>query len=364
MTTRTLIEIANACGASLEGGVALQIRGPANLRDAEADEVSFCANQRFRAELERTRAGAVLVANDMPVARKDLVLLRCADPSRAFSRVVAMFAPPRSIPVAGVHPSAVVEAGCELGAGVSIGPLCHVSKSARIAARAVLHAQVEVGADCEIGEDCELFPGVVLYPQVRLGARCVIHAGTVLGSDGHGFEPSSRGWIKIPQCGGVLIEEDVEIGANTTIDRARFGVTRIGRGTKIDNLVHIAHNVCVGEGSMIVAQVGIAGSTRIGRAVIIGGQAGLGGHLEVGDAARIGGQSGVMASIAGGGEYWGTPARLKKETLRNMAYAGRAEELGRRVLELERRLAVMEAGGALNAPGSSQQGAVPTNKEI
>ncbi|HUR29693.1 MAG TPA: UDP-3-O-(3-hydroxymyristoyl)glucosamine N-acyltransferase [Planctomycetota bacterium] len=342
MTTRTLDELASACGASLEGDGTRAIRGPAGLRDAQPDQIAFCAHPRFRAELEKTGAGAVLVPRDMQVERKDLPLLRCDHASRAFTAVVRLFAPPRPVAVPGIHPSAIVEPGVELGAGVSIGPLCHVGKGARLGARTILRAHVEVGEGARIGEDCEIFPNVVLYDRVELGARCVIHAGTVLGSDGHGFDPRPEGWVKVPQCGIVVLEDDVEIGANATVDRARFGETRIGRGTKIDNLVHIGHNVVIGANSMIVAQVGISGSTRLGRGVVVGGQAGISGHLELGDGVRVGGGSAVVDDWPAGVEVWGFPARPFKETVRNMAHAARADELVKRVRELEKRLKNLE----------------------
>ncbi len=338
MTTRTLIELARACGASLEGDAALAIRGPANLREAERDEISFCSQPRFRPELERTRAGAVLVPRDMQIERKDLTLLRCDNPSRAFSTIVELFAPPPPTAVPGVHPSAVVDPGVILGAAASIGALCHISRGALIGARTILRARVEIGEDCTVGEDTELFPGVVLYARVSVGARCVIHSGTVLGSDGHGFEPTSRGWIKIRQCGTVMVEDDVEIGANSAIDRARFGVTRIGRGTKIDNMVHIAHNVVIGANSMIIAQVGVAGSTRLGKGVVVGGQAGISGHLEIGDGVQIGGGSAVIDDWPAGSKIWGFPGRPIRETQRGFAFIAQGDELKRRVRELERRL--------------------------
>ena len=173
MTLRTLIDLANACGASLEGDALRRIRGPASLRDAMSDEISFCAQPRFRPELERTRAAAVLVPRAMSVARKDLALLRCDNPSRAFSTIVELFAPPPTAAAAGIHPSAVVEPGAILREGVSIGPLCHVARGATIGARTILRARVEIGEDSSVGEDCELFPGVVLYPRVSVGSRCV-----------------------------------------------------------------------------------------------------------------------------------------------------------------------------------------------
>jgi UDP-3-O-[3-hydroxymyristoyl] glucosamine N-acyltransferase len=353
MTTRTLIELAKACGATLEGDGGLEVRGPANLRDAASDEVSFCAHPKFSRELERTHAGAVLVPPGMTVARRDLPLLRCDNPSRAFDVIVELFARrvPRAAP--GVHASAVVEEGVAIGEGVAVGPLCHVGRGARIGARTILHARVEVGEAAEVGEDCELFPGVVLYPHVRLGARCVVHAGAVVGSDGHGYEPSPRGWVKIRQSGTVIVEDDVEIGANTTIDRARFGATRIGQGTKLDNLVHVAHNVVIGAGSMIVAQVGIAGSTRLGRGVVVGGQVGIAGHIELGDGVKVGGGAGVTRSWPKGIELWGLPARPIKDALRGMAFEARGDEFVRRVRTLEQRLDRREGRDPANAGARS-----------
>ncbi len=351
MTTLTLLELANACGASLEGNAALRIRGPASLRDAESDEISFCAHARFRTELDSTRAGAVLVSREMEVQRKDLALLRCNHPSRAFGVLVELFAPPPERPAPGVHASAIVDPTALLGEGVSIGPLCHIASGARIGARTVLRARVEIGADSVVGEDSELFPGVVLYSRVQIGSRCTLHAGSVFGSDGHGFEPSAQGWVKIRQCGTVVVEDDVEVGANCTVDRARFGVTRIGRGTKIDNLVHIGHNVVIGASSMIVAQVGIAGSTRLGSRVVLGGQAGVSGHLELGDGVQVGGGSAVTSSWHEPVELWGYPARPLKETLRGMAFVARGEILTKRVRELEQRLDALTQ----QAPNSNQE---------
>lgn len=347
MTTRTLLEIANSLGASIEGDPMLRIRGPASLRDAARDEISFCAHPRFHAELARTQAGAVLLPPGMPSPRPDLAVVRCADPSKDFTRVVLAFVPPPTPPTPGVHPSAIVEAGAELATDVSIGPYCRIGARARIRSGVRLHARVDVGDECEIGAGSELHPNVVLYPRVRIGERCVVHAGSVVGSDGHGFEPSAKGWIKVPQCGVVIVEDDVEIGANCTIDRARFGATRIGRGTKIDNLVHVAHNVVIGDGSMIVAQVGIAGSTRLGRHVVLGGQVGVGGHLDIGDRVQVGGQAGVTSDWEAGVELWGTPARPLQQTLRNMAGTARVDGLAKRLRALERRLdATLDHGKA------------------
>jgi UDP-3-O-[3-hydroxymyristoyl] glucosamine N-acyltransferase len=188
-----------------------------------------------------------------------------------------------------------------------------------------------------LGERTEIHPGAVLYDGVSVGAGCLIHAGAVLGADGYGFEPGPDGWDKIPQCGSVVLEDDVEVGANTTIDRGRFGATRIARGVKLDNLVHVGHNVVVEEGAMLAAQVGVSGSARIGRGALLGGQSGVGGHIAVGAGARLAGQSGAIGDVPPGADWLGMPARDRRETLRGLARIARLGELEARLRALERR---------------------------
>jgi UDP-3-O-[3-hydroxymyristoyl] glucosamine N-acyltransferase len=199
-----------------------------------------------------------------------------------------------------------------------------------------------VGAEAVVEADSVLHPGVVLYPRVRIGARCVVHAGTVIGSDGFGFEPTHAGWAKIPQCGTVVVEDEVEIGANCAIDRGRFGATRVGRGAKLDNLVHLAHNVVVEDAALVIAQVGVSGSTRVGRRAILAGQVGVAGHLTIGEGARVGAQSGVTQDVPAGEDWFGYPARPKSQTLRTQALAHRLPELVARVRALEARLEHLE----------------------
>ena len=279
----------------------------------------------------------MIVPLDPRARRSDVALLRCQDPSRAFSRVVE--APPaRRTAGAGVHPSAVVEKGARVGAGASVGALCHVGERAELGEGVLLHAGVTVGPLVKIGAESVLHPGVVLYDGVEIGRRCVIHAGTVIGSDGFGFEPTQDGWEKVPQCGTVVIGDDVEIGANCAIDRGRFDATRIGNGVKIDNLVHLAHNVIVEDGALLIAQVGVAGSTRIGARAILAGQAGIAGHLQIGAGARIAAQSGVGRDVPAGEDQFGSPSREKGEAFRLHALYGKLPELFRRVRELENRL--------------------------
>ena len=206
----------------------------------------------------------------------------------------------------------------------------------------MLHPRVTIGPGAQVGADCVLYPGVVLYDGVVLGERCVLHAGAVIGADGFGFEPTASGWEKVPQCGTALIGDDVEIGANCTIDRGRFEATRIGNGVKLDNLVHVAHNVVVEDGALLIAQAGVAGSSRIGARAILAGQVGIGGHVEIGPGARIAAQSGVARDVPAGQDQFGTPAREKGEAFRLQALYGKLPDLHRRVRALERTLEAKE----------------------
>jgi UDP-3-O-[3-hydroxymyristoyl] glucosamine N-acyltransferase len=336
MSTRTLSELAAAIGAVLDGDGARSVSGLASLAEAGPQDVSFLANPRYRAQLETTRAAGVLVASELRTERRDVALLRCKDPNRSWTEVIRLFSPAPRAAAPGVHPSSVVEAGARIDPSASIGPQCHIGAGAVIGARCVLRGQVWIGRDAQLGEDCDLHPRVVLHERVVLGARCIVHPGAVIGSDGFGFEPTARGWIKIPQCGTVVVEDDVDIGANACIDRARFGATRIGRGCKLDNLVHVAHNCMLGPGSLLVAQAGLAGSSRLGKGVVLGGQAGVAGHVEIGDGARIAAQSGVYGDIEGGRDYQGTPARPRVEWLRMLAYMSRGARSAERVRQAER----------------------------
>ena len=342
MITRTVSEIAELCGAALEGDGSRRVTGPASLDDAGPDEISFLGNARYASSLLKTRAAAVLVAPGINVDREGLTVLRCEDPNRAFSRVIEEFRPREGRPAPGVHATAVVDETASIGERVTIGPQCVVGARAHLADDVVLHAGVVVGADVRIGEGTVVHPTCVLYWGVDVGKGCLLHAGVVLGSDGFGFEPIASGWRKIPQCGTVVIEDDVEIGANSAIDRGRFGATRIRAGAKLDNLVHVAHNVVVGEGSLLIAQVGIAGSSTIGRGVIIAGQAGVSGHVTIGDRARISGGSGVTKDVEPGTDCSGLPARSRMETLRAEAALRKLPGLLSRVREMEARLLELE----------------------
>lgn len=342
MTSITLAELAESLGARLEGDGSLLMTGPASLREAGPTEVSFLAQPRYASELETTRAGAVVVAEDLEVKRSDLALLVCKDPNAAFTRVIRAFTDEVPAPPAGVHPTAVVDPRAEVDPSATIGPLSSVAAGAVIGAGARLVAGVHVGTRARVGQRTVLHPGVVLYDSVRVGDDCLIHAGAVLGSDGYGFEPGAEGWTKVPQCGTVVVEDRVELGANVTIDRARFGATRICSGVKVDNLVHVAHNVVVGENALLVAQVGVSGSTHVGPWAILGGKVGVAGHLEIGQGARVGGGSDVFTDIPPGVDFLGSPARPRMETLRAQAGSRRIPGVIRDLRQLKERIEALE----------------------
>lgn len=345
MTSISLSELAQLCGARLEGDATRVVTGPASLEDASPAEVTFLAEKRYLARLSETRAGAVIVPEGVESPRPDLALLRCSDPQRAFSEVVQAFAPRREAPARGIHATAVVDPTASVSPEASVGPLCVVGAGARVGPGAVLHPRVTLGACCSVGARTELHPGVVLYPHVTLGEGCTVHAGAVIGADGFGFEPGPNGWEKTPQGGTVVIEDDVEIGANVTIDCARFKATRIESNVKIDNLVHVAHNVRLGRSSMLLAQAGVAGSTTVGPWAIVAGQAGVAGHLSIGARARIGGASAVFRDVPDGQDWWGVPAAPKVETIKRHKSLERVASLTRELRALRERVQRLEAAG-------------------
>jgi UDP-3-O-[3-hydroxymyristoyl] glucosamine N-acyltransferase len=329
-------EIAAAVGGTLEGGVDPDLIGVAPLDRAGPTELSFVAHPRYAAAAAGTRAGAVLVAAALS-ARSTSAGPRIVvkDVHRALAVLLPLLYPERRAEP-GVHATAVVGAGAELGEGVTIGPYAVIGENARIGRRSRVGAHCAIGDDCTLGEDVLLYAHVTLYARSRIGDRSILHSGVRVGVDGFGYAFVDGAHRKVPQVGGCVIGADVEIGANSTIDRGSVGVTEIGDGVKIDNLVHIGHNVRVGEHSIIVAQVGIAGSSTIGRGVTLAGQAGITGHITIGDGATIAAQAGVFGDLAGGMAYSGYPARPHKEAMRAQASVSRLPRVLRRMRALER----------------------------
>ena len=340
MVTRTLSELAAELGGEVVGDGSVVLRGVAGIREAMPGDVTFLANRRYDAHLRETRASAVICARDQADAGRPL--LRVDNPYLAFQRAVRIFRPDHYRPAPGIHPTACVAADATLGREVAIGPHCIVESGARIGDRVVLMGGCYVGHGATIGEDGYLYPRVVIREDCTLGDRCVLHPGVVVGSDGFGFAFDAGRYHKVPQVGTVVIGDDVEIGANTTIDRATTHSTRIGEGTKIDNLVQIGHNVVVGRHCIIVAQVGVSGSTELEDYVTLGGQAGLVGHIKIGKGAMVGAQSGVTKSVAADTTVTGYPATLHSAWKRLQAFIHRLPDLFQRTRDLEERIAALE----------------------
>ena len=333
----TLGDLARLAGGVLEGDGDERILGVARLEDATATEVSFCALREYRAHLSRTGAAAVIVAKDFEPprdVRESLAFIRVDNPYLAVAQVVSHFFPEDECPPL-IHPSAVIDDSAEIGDEVSVGPRAVIGENCAIGERTRLGAGCVLAAGVRVGSDCHVLPNVTLYSTVVIGDRVVIHAGAVVGSDGFGYATDGGKHVKIPQVGGVVIGDDVEIGANACIDRAALGTTRIAEGTKIDNLVQIGHNCDVGPNSILCGQVGVSGSTQIGKGVLIGGQAGLNGHLTVGDGVMIAGGSGVTSSVPAGGQVGGYPHLEASRWRRVVAALRTLPELGRRVHRLE-----------------------------
>jgi UDP-3-O-[3-hydroxymyristoyl] glucosamine N-acyltransferase len=340
----TLADLAQRLGAELQGDGTILVHGVAGIREAGPGLVTFLANPRYEEFLESTRAAAVIVPPG--TTRVPVAALVTPEPYLAFVESLRIFGPglEETVP-AGIHPSAVVDPTAEVDATAGIGPFAVVGPGAGIGPRCVLMAGSYVGPGARLGADCVLYPHVTVRKETEIGDRVVIHAGAVIGDDGFGFAPEGDGYRKIPQVGRVIIGDDCEIGANTTIDRATTGVTRIGRGCRIDNLVMIAHGVEVGEDTVICAQTGISGSTRIGRHVILAGQVGVIGHVSIGDGARIGAQGGVTKSVPAGESWSGYPAQPHVRASRGYAALRELPEALRRLRQLERRLRALEGRG-------------------
>lgn len=337
MSFLRLGDLAVDLGGELFGDPEFVVRGVRDPREAEEHDLVFLFDNRFLPEVLASRARAVVAGKG---AQKDLegkFVLEVTNPRLAFARVLTFFFPPFRPPV-GVHPLAFVHPRAKLGREVTVGPFAVIEEDASIGDRTCIFPQVYVGRGVRIGDDCLLYPQVVVREYCIIGNRVILHSGVVVGADGFGYEWAAGKYEKIPQVGGVIIEDDVEIGANATIDRATLGYTRIGRGTKIDNLVMIAHNVSVGAHSIIVAQSGVAGSSVIGDEVIIGGQAGITDHCRVGRGARIAARAGVTTEIPPGKMVSGFPAQEHRQELRERALVRKLPEMWQRLKSLEERV--------------------------
>jgi UDP-3-O-[3-hydroxymyristoyl] glucosamine N-acyltransferase len=342
-----LDDLANRLGCVVEGDPSLEIMRVAGLQQASAGDLSFLANPKYLDQLASTHASAVLVAHDLVHDRPGAVaFVRCSNPYASFARALAFFVT-SPLPAPGIHALTSIAPDATIGAEASIGPFVSIGAGARIGARTVLYPNVTIGDGVTIGEACVIHAHCSLRDRVTLGDRVLLHDGVVIGSDGFGFATDDEGThVKIPQQASVVVEDDVEIGANAAIDRPAVGETRIGAGTKIDNLVHIAHGVVVGRRVFMAAQTGIAGSSVIEDDVMLAGQTGVSGHLRVGRGAKVGAKSAVLQSVDAGGFVTGHPAidhdawRRSSVVYRQLpGLKTRVEELAQRIAELEEKLA-------------------------
>ena len=342
MTTHTLSDLAALLDARLIGDGAVQITGVAGVREARPGDVTFLVNPRYESYLAETNASAVIVGE--PRSECPIPQIVCADPYLAFLRCVKIFRQERPRPAIGVHPTAVIGEGVTLGEGVSIGPYAVIEEGAVLGDGAVVMAHSYVGHRVKLGKDAFLYPQVVVREECVLGDRVVIHSGTIIGADGFGYAKDGGSYHQVPQVGNVMLDDDVEIGANTCVDRATTGTTTIGKGSKIDNLVQIGHNVQTGEHVIVGAMSGVAGSTRIGSNATIGAQAGVTGHIEIGEGATVASRGGVTKSIPPGALVSGVfPARPHAVERRIQASIAKLPQLVVRLHELEQRLASIES---------------------
>ncbi|HLF20076.1 MAG TPA: UDP-3-O-(3-hydroxymyristoyl)glucosamine N-acyltransferase [Bacteroidota bacterium] len=344
----TTLEIASWLGGEVSGDEHMEIRGVAKIEEARDGDITFLANPKYERFLSSTNASAVLVSHQLEIRkhdrRRNLTFIKVQDPYVAFLKVLRKLVPQVDPFTAGVHPTAVIAKTARIGSNVSIGAHCVVGEEVEIGNNSKISGGCVIGAQARIGRDSLLYAHVTVYHQCRIGNRVTLHSGCVVGSDGFGFAPLPDGaYEKIPQAGIAVIEDDVEIGANTTINRATLGETLIKRGVKIDNLVQIAHNVVIGENTVIAAQTGISGSVKIGRNCMIAGQVGIAGHLEIADRTVILAQSGVAKSILESGKtYFGTPVKDQNRAARIEAVIRSLPELSQDVQKLKQELEALK----------------------
>ncbi|MCX7972939.1 MAG: UDP-3-O-(3-hydroxymyristoyl)glucosamine N-acyltransferase [Candidatus Aminicenantes bacterium] len=335
-----LKELASLLNCPYEGNGEVEIKRVASLEEAREGDLSFLSHPRYKNWLEKTKATAIILNLNLQVMGKNII--RSANPQLTFIQAAEILSPEvKPTPV--ISPAAWIAASAQIGPEVSVGPGCVIGERVKIGARTVIHPLVVIYSDVEIGEDCLIHSHVAIREKTIIGNRVIIHNGVVIGSDGFGYVQLEKGeHRKIPQLGRVIIEDEVEIGANTAIDRATLGETRIGRGTKIDNLVQIAHNVKIGANSILAGQVGIAGSTRIGQRVVMGGQVGIADHVDIGDGVLIAAKSGVMRDLPPGAFVAGIPSLDIKEWRKICVLLPRLAETFKEIKELKERIEELE----------------------
>ena len=337
---KTVKELSRVLGGEVVGDENIVITGICGIKEAQEGDITFLANSRYVSLAAATKASCILTTKDVVIPSKTLI--RTDNPSWAFAKVMSIWAPDSAKKPKGIHPSAVIGKDVKLGKDVAIQPYVVIEDGAEIGDGTILYAHVYIGTHAKIGENCIIYPNVTIRESLTIGNNVIIHSGTAVGSDGFGFANVKGVHHKIPQIGTVVIEDDVEIGSNVTIDRARFGKTVIGKGTKIDNLVQIAHNVEIGENCIIIAQAGISGSTKVANAATIAGQAGIVGHITIGENAIIGAQAGVTKSVPPNTFVSGYPAKPHHQAKRINACVQRLPILFNLVSDLGKRIKQME----------------------
>jgi len=331
----TTQELAKAIGGQVVGDANAVLKSFATIESAEAGDLTFAENEEFFSRAEQSAATAIIA--DQRFSSEKKTIIQVSNARVAFAKALALFFPDKPFP-AGIHPTAVVAATAKVDPTAHVGPHCVIGERVSIGARSVLQAGNYVGDDSKLDEDVNLFPNVTVYARSEIRNRVRIHANSVIGSDGYGYVLDGPVHLKVPQIGNVIIHDDVELGAGVTIDRGALGSTVIGKGTKIDNLVQIGHNVQIGEGCLLVAQVGIAGSTKLGNYVVLAGQVGVGGHLKIGNKAVVGAKSGVMNDIPDGETWMWIPAQQDKTVKRQLVGIFRLPEILKRLVELEKKV--------------------------
>ena len=331
----TLLELAEQIGGKVDGDGSQVITSAAPIESASSGEITFIANEKYLIHLETTKASAVILDDKVPAP--NLSVIRHSNPYLAFALVLDILFPELPDVPEGIAESAIIEENTTIEKSARIGALCHIRSHAKIGKESRLISSVFIGKNVSIGDNCIIYPGVRIMDDSVIGNNVIIHASTVIGSDGFGYAESDQGLKKIKQIGNVIIDDFVEIGSNSSVDRGALGPTKIGMGTKIDNLVQIGHNVQIGRHSIIVSQVGISGSTKIGNGVILAGQVGVAGHLDIGDGVMAGGQSGISKSVKAGTKLFGSPAKEFLQSRRIDALINRLPDLFKRVKKLEQK---------------------------
>lgn len=341
--TLTITQIAERVRGEVVGDGSTQITGFSSADAARAGDLTFADKEAYFAVAEQSKAAAILVNGPFTSARKPLI--RVANARVAVARLLPVFFPPDEQP-GGIHPTAVIDPSAQIDPTAHIGPYCAIGARVRVGPRSVFMGGNHIGRDSQIGDEVWLFPNVIVYARSQIGNRVTIHAGTVIGSDGYGYVLDEGRHRKILQVGNVIIQDDAEIGANAAIDRAALGSTVIGKGTKIDNLVHVAHNVVMGNHCLIMGQAGFAGSTRLGDYCVVASQSGIAGHLTLGRQSTVGAKSGVMRDVPDGGTVLGIPAYPDKQAKRQWIALQKLPDVIRRMRELEEQVAELKAAKA------------------